>query len=229
METLRKVLEHALAGAEEVKAFATIQNQPGARCLIGLLIAQGRSFGRARQSRKQVFEYLAEQKVDVTSDTSVWKAITTIKQEQWEEWGVAASVPLAVAALQHSLKSRSLKEIIIRTQEEKQKQVRIGPWTRKAFLIMTASDEPGEIKGQEPEILLTEDSWVRQRWGEIVRGIKLKVAEYPLTLETCARLDLHPIQLSRLLWRLTKDGIVRLLQSREKKNKLKRVADWFIQ
>jgi len=222
MDALQKTLQLALAGAAETEAFASIQNQPRARSLVGLLIAQGQSFVRARRARKHVFEYLDEQKVNAQSDDSaIWKVLSEIHPSKWEEWHVPASVREAITGIQTSLKQRTLKEIVTSSEH---KQYRIGPWTRKAFLIMTGADTPCESK--EPDILLTEDSWVRQRWNEMIRLLGLSQRDFPLTLETCHQLQLHPMQVSRLLWRLTKAGVRQLVHG--PKNKLKHASHWFI-
>jgi hypothetical protein len=216
MNTLKTVLMKALAGAEHIDAFSTIQQQPHVRTLIGLLLAQGQSFDRARQARKQLFTHLSDQKVDPKSDQDMWVAINNISKEQWRTWGVAKTVRDAILGFRN-------KEISKIMTSSKEKQYRIGPWTRKAFMIMTAPDQPQENK--DPAVLLTEDSWVRQRWDMLVRQLKLAPADYPLTLETCHLLTIHPIQLSRVLWRLTKDGVRRLVQ---KNSRPEQATHWFI-
>lgn len=227
METLRSTLEKALAGAAEIKAFTTIQNQPPARSLVGLLIAQGQSFTRAQRARRHLFEYLDEQKVDSFSDQAVWTAVVAIPTQQWEEWRVPNSVRQAIAALEKRLQTDPASSLTDIMRSSETKQSRIGPWTRKAFLIMTASDKPEENK--EPEVLLTEDSWVRQRWGLILHHLKLAPRVYPLSLETCRELGFHPIDLSRLLWRLTKDGALLVVVQKKTKNPIdQQASEWFI-
>lgn len=218
MEDLAAILSKGLAGAEEAKAFVTIEKQPHVRTLVGLLIAQGQSFATARQGRKQLYKHLVEQKVNIASDDEMWTALLAIDDKQWSDWGVAKSVRTALAAMKPSLQTKSLEQLL-----ETGKQYRIGPWTRKAFWIMTSPELPD--KETHPNSLLTEDSWIRQRWDLLIRHLKLNPQDYPLNLHTCQSLNIHPIRLSRLLWRLTKDGVRKLVQN---SSKVEQAAEWFI-
>lgn len=193
MSKLQEILETGLAIAQETNAFHTICHQPLAKTAIGLIVAQNQAFDRARKIRKNIFQYLNDQKINIQINEDVWKAMEQISAQQWKEWKVNDNSKKAI------LNGAKTKTVSLG-------DYRVGPWTHKALQIMMGSHTT-----DEPKVLLTEDSWVRQRWFLLLHHLSLSASEYPLTLQTCEKLHIHPTHLSRLLWRLTKVGVRQLI------------------
>jgi hypothetical protein len=212
---LNEMLESGYAQGMALKVFDRVQNvNAGIETLMGLVIGQRVAFERARSARAAFYGWMGLKRPScyepilslliataaplvreyVGADEIGLQLVLTREFSDWcrlhAPWAQHRLISIARTWLVHGMERTLVFP-----------GIGIGPWTQKAFTLLTHPLHTANI-------LLHEDKWVQSRWHQLSSGSKITLRQIERNPKI---ISISLSKLSLLLWRITKLGIRQLI------------------